>query len=89
MIYEMYSIKDELSDYSAPIPFLNCDGAKRFFRTQLEENEFMRHNKQDFSLWYMGLFDNETGSITENLCKLIERGYQQNGGEEVALPDTD
>lgn len=74
MIYELYSIKDELSDYAAPLPFMDCENAKRYFRTQLEENVFMKNNKKDFSLWYMGLFNAEKGTITENVCELIERG---------------
>lgn len=85
----MYSIKDELSDYAMPLPFMDCDNAKRYFRTQLENNEFMSTNKNDFSIWYMGLFNTETGEINAQEPKLIERGFKTNGNEEMALPNTD
>ena len=88
MIFELYSIKDELGDYAPPIPFKDCATAKRYFRTQLETNEFMKSNKNDFSLWYMGLFNAEKGTITESMCELVERGFS-NGNEKVVLPDTD
>lgn len=86
MKLEMYTIKDELSEYAAPLPFTDCDNAKRYFRTQLEENVFMKHNKKDFSLWYMGLFDTVTGEMQENFCKLVERGVER-GNEENTIPD--
>ena len=82
MIFELYSVKDELSDFGPPIPFQDCATAKRYFHTQLETNEFMKSNKNDFSLWYMGLFNAEKGEINPINAELIERGYKKGETEE-------
>lgn len=89
MKLELYSIKDELSDYAAPIPFMNCDAAKRWFRTELESKDYLKYNKNDYSLWYQGIYDTETGFINGGMCELVERGHMTNGNKEVELPFTD
>lgn len=76
MKMEMYSIKDELSGYSTPIPIQNEEMAIRYFKSQLENAPIMQTEPKDFSIWKMGKFDNETGEyITEETgYKLIMRG---------------
>lgn len=75
MIYEMYSMKDELSGYMYPIPFMKEEIAKRYLKEQVENNITLKTSPEDFSLWKIGTFDSETG-IFENLKEheLIERG---------------
>ena len=85
MMYEMYAIKDELSGFTTPIPFIDCENAKRYFRTQLEDNIYMKYNKKDYSLWYTGLFDEKDGIFKSVGPELIERGYTN--GNEDSIPD--
>lgn len=74
MILNMYSIKDELNGYSAMIPFMNDDLAKRYMRDQAIENPTIKNTPSDFSIWRIGAFDTESGkfSQTEGVT-LIER----------------
>ena len=76
MILECYSIKDELNGYTVPIPMVNDDVAKRYFHDQLKENVCMKNQPADFSLWYLGQFNTETGAIVSNeeTKRLLERG---------------
>lgn len=76
MILECYSIKDELNGYTIPIPMVNDAVAKRYFHDQLKENICMKNQPADFSLWYLGQFDTETGAMTSNeqTLRLLERG---------------
>lgn len=74
MKLEMYSIKDELNGYTVPIPILSEDLAKRYFKDQILGNPTMKNSKEDFSIWHMGIFDQETGVYQSENPKLIERG---------------
>ena len=74
MKIEMYSIKDELNGYTVPIPILSEDLAKRYFKDQILGNPTMKNSKEDFSIWHMGKFDQETGVYQSENPKLIERG---------------
>lgn len=74
MKLEMYSIKDELNGYTVPIPILSEDLAKRYFKDQILGNPTMKNSKEDFSIWHMGNFDQETGVYQSENPKLIERG---------------
>ena len=76
MIMKMYSIKDELNGFGGPIPFMSEEIAERWFKTNMIENVNMKNNPKDYSLWYMGTFDTESGTY---ICKaadikLIQRG---------------
>lgn len=72
---KLYSIKDELSGYAAPIPFQEENMAIRWFREKLRDGGMMEHNKEDFSLWYMGEFDLNEGQIEAPKTPiLVERG---------------
>ena len=76
MIFKLFSIKDELTGYAPVVPFLSNEEAKRYFKTHLEQTPLMISNPTDYSLWYIGTFDSESGTIicTANEMSLIERG---------------
>ena len=78
MIFKLYSIKDELEGYTPTIPFTKEEIAIRYFRTHLEKTPLMEANPGDYSLWYIGTFDNETGTINAPIkeMKMIERGHK-------------
>lgn len=73
MIYNMYSIKDELNGYTTPIPITNDELAKRYFKEQVMTNQTIKNSKEDFSIWKMGGFNTETGEYKNYNQKLIER----------------
>lgn len=73
----MYAIKDELNGYTAPIPIMSDDIAKRYFREQYNGNPTIKSSAKDFSIWRTGIFDTETGKYeAENENVLIERAEQ-------------
>lgn len=76
MKYRLYSIKDELSGFTGPIPFLNEELAKRYFKTIMNTENIKAQNKEDYSLYYMGTFDEIEGRIIqeENTIKRIMKG---------------
>lgn len=73
MIFHLYAIKDELSEYASPITIETEAQAKRYFRQMVENTKMMADNPEDFSIWEVGKFDTENGTITSALPKLIER----------------
>lgn len=73
MTLKLYSIKDELNGYAPSIPLANDEVAKRYFREMLANNQTMKTEPKDFSIWYIGSFDTETGKTTSDVT-LIERG---------------
>lgn len=72
----LYSIKDELSEFAAPIMLKDDNVAKRYFHLQLENTPLLKDNPTDFSIWCVGEVDTNTGIVTGyNVPQLIERGY--------------
>lgn len=63
MELKLYSIKDTLNGFTCPIPFMSEELAVRYFKIQMRENPTMKNIPEDFSLYYMGQFNPETGKI--------------------------
>ena len=74
MTLKMYTIKDELNGHTAPIPLNNDETAKRYFAEIKRTNPQVVTEPKDFSIWYIGDFETETGIMIPNEPKLIERG---------------
>lgn len=76
MMMEMYAIKDELNGFTPPIPLANEETAKRYFREQLKLNPTINITPKDFSIWFLGEFNTETGEFysKEIEIRLLERG---------------
>lgn len=66
MIMRLYSLKDRLNGFTPPIPFAMDEVAQRWFKEMISENTTVRLSPDDFSLWYMGEFNTDTGEITDN-----------------------
>lgn len=84
MIFKLYAIKDELSEYAPTLmPFEEDAQAKRWFRNYCEENPMVKRNPEDYSIWYVGEFDSKTGETNNSLPfpELVERakGESANG----------
>lgn len=74
MIFELYTIKDELSEYGFPMTFQNRGIAERYFQNLTETDTMIKNNPSDFSLWKIGKFDTENGKIeTLETPKLVIR----------------
>lgn len=80
MKLKLYAIKDTLNGYSCPIPFLSEELALRYFKIQMRENPTMKNIPEDFSLYYMGEFNPETGKLQEAKEKVrVIKGEEVNG----------
>ena len=80
MIHGMYSVRDEASAaFMPPTADLNNDTAMRNFSYALANNTMMKFKPADFSLWYVGDFDDRTGVVQAKDPLLIMRGGRQNG----------
>lgn len=66
MIMRLYSLKDRLNGFTPAIPFAMDEVAQRWFKEMISENTTVRLSPDDFSLWYMGEFNTDTGEITDN-----------------------
>ena len=62
----LYSLKDRLNGYTPPIPFAMDEVAQRWFKEMMSENTTVKLSPDDFSLWYMGEFNTDTGELTDN-----------------------
>lgn len=74
MIYHIYSAKDALIGFNAPFIMLNEDVAKRDFLDRIEKAP--THLKNDLSLWEIGTFDDETGTIIPKVPKMVTFGKE-------------
>lgn len=81
MIHKLYVIKDELEGYHAPVPFRSEELAKRWFITIIEGDAYIKANKKDYSLYYLGEFDDQGPTVffEEKNVKRIMKGEEYNG----------
>lgn len=87
MKFNLYSIKDELSGFGAPVPIEDDDQAKRYFRMQKETSTLIKTNPADFSIWEVGSFESDEGRVLgQSTPRLIERGY--NGNKEMGIQES-
>ena len=73
MMFKMYAIKDELSEFASPLAIQDDAQAKRYFRYEVSKTKLMSDNPEDFSIWEVGDFDSETGVVMGKTPKLVER----------------
>lgn len=72
MITELYSVKDELTQtYLQPAYFNSEAEAKRMFKTQINNIDLWKDNSSDYSLYKVGTWDNETGTLIPIQEKII------------------
>lgn len=72
---KIYSIKDQAVEAFAQPFFVKAQGvAVRMFmdETNNEQSQINKH-PEDFELWYLGEFDDETGQITQPQIERIAR----------------
>lgn len=84
MTLKMYVIRDRYTQFGFPMPFGSNEEAKRYFANRIKEVPLMRDNPQDFTLYYVGIYDTEKGTV--NAVEepiLIEGVYMPLEEEEV------
>lgn len=70
MLYNFYSVHDKVvGAYNAPTIFVNEEAAKRSFRALQEKRPDIA---QDLTLWNIGTFEDETGTIIPIIPKMVE-----------------
>ena len=75
MTINLYAIKDELNGFTSPIPFMKEELVKRYLKDQYMSNPTISNSPKDFSIWLIGSYDTETGTLTSEstMPKLVER----------------
>lgn len=74
MTYQIYAVKDALVAYNTPFILLNEDVAKREFRIMLEHTDEIK--RKDLSLWKLGTFEDETGTIVPMIPEMVVFGKE-------------
>lgn len=78
MIRGIYTIRDEVSaTYMALQLNDNNDVAIRNFDYAMQNNDMMRFSPTDFSLWYIGDYDDETAIIDHKTPLCLKRGVKR------------
>lgn len=95
MIMKLFTIRDRMTEFGFPIPVENEQSAKRYFRSKIANEPMLKDNPEDFSLWYIGTFDTEKGTINKvEEPILIDGKYipyveeEETDGEKINLQDT-
>lgn len=79
MVYGLYSIKDELEGFAPPVMIQDDKMAKRWFKTNFENNIMMKSNPTDYSLWLVGYYHTGKGiirALPENELTKIDWGVK-------------
>lgn len=77
--YRMYSVKDELTNkFMNPMYVEETEDteladrmAERAFRSNMNEIKLWKDNPNDYSLYLVGMFDDETGAEATPINKII------------------
>lgn len=78
MIRGVYTVRDEASALFMAIQLNeNNDVAIRSFDYAMQSNDLMAFRPQDFSLWYIGDYDDTTGVITSKDPVCLKRGVKR------------
>ena len=90
MISPLYSVRDiKTGSYDAPFPSTNSDTARRYFGRVIEQVPLMREHPQDFELYQVGSFDNDSGKpiSLENGCDYVCSGLDCIKNNQEIKPD--
>lgn len=94
MIMKLFTIRDRMTEFGFPIPVENEQSAKRYFRSKVSNEPMLKDNPEDFSLWYIGTFDTEKGTINAVAEPIIIDGKyipyeeEETNGEKINIQNT-
>lgn len=78
MIRGVYTVRDEASGLFMQLQVNdNNDVAIRSFDFAMASNEMMKFRPEDFSLWYLGDYDDNTGVIDSKDPMILKRGVKR------------
>lgn len=78
MIKGIYTVRDEASTLFMDLQInLNNDVAIRNFDYAMAHNDMMLFRPEDFSLWYLGDYDDASGVISAKNPQIIKRGAKK------------
>lgn len=84
MIQGVYTVRDEPSGAFMGLQLnQNDEVAIRSFDFAMQSNEIMRFHPEDFSLWLVGEYDDQTGCIQPFPPKKIKQGVKKSGRNKV------
>lgn len=86
MIINLYSIRDNKTNFMQPVMDLNHKSAARNFQIQMANsgtNSAMGYVPEDFDLYYVGTFDNETGMVSPPNNNIPEMIVSGGSGKEI------
>lgn len=76
MKYPVYSIRDVHTGFMSPTVDQNDASAMRNFRhAVMQSSSLMNSHPKDYSLYKIGVFDTETGSLVECLPELVTDAF--------------
>lgn len=67
----IYSIKDNVGGFLQPTYDLTEQSAYRNFSYAVNQPGLMNFKPEDYSLWFVGVFDSDTGEVEKVVPKLI------------------
>lgn len=80
MIYGVYSVRDLLTGFMAPVVEIDDDVAKRNFEFAVKNADgVLGFRPQDFDLMQIGVFDSETGDLVPCDPSLVLAGISLRG----------
>lgn len=76
MLFNMYAVKDEMTGKFMNPMFIESEEqsdrlAIRQFKSNLNNIQLWKDNPNDYSLWFVGTFDDENGAAATPLNKII------------------
>lgn len=72
MIYNLYSVRDVKTSFAAPFIDVSDASAERGFMFAFQnQSNLMHFSPADFALYRVGLFDTESGHLTDQLPEFI------------------
>ena len=70
-VFKIVAVKDELTESFLEPTFVGeIKEAERLFQYQINNIPLWKDNASDYSLYYLGDFDQETGCISSSLSKI-------------------
>lgn len=74
--YRIYAVKDELTQtFLQPVFVEKEDEIIRIFTYQINNTPIWKDNASDYSLYYLGTFDSDSGTIIAEIPKKVISGH--------------
>lgn len=81
----IYAVKDELTaTFLQPVFVEKEDEILRIFTYQINNTPIWKDNASDFSLYYLGNFDSDSGTIIADIPKKIISGHSVRRKEQTS-----